>query len=112
MSTRTPLLKEPANSRVWVSSIANDSFGGVREIVKAWTPNARGVFTDDLNRAQHQLAAGFEAKSSAIAPVSSGTDILGGLWRMKALFEQWIVWSGHARIIRWLQVSAAGKRIV
>src|ERR1700730_4622147 len=49
--------------------------------------DARGVFTDDLNRARHQIADGFEAKSSAMAPESSWTDIFGGLWHLKALFE-------------------------
>ena len=70
-----------------MSSIATDSFGGVREFVKGWTPDARGVFTDDLTRVQHQLASSFEAKSSGMAPVSSGTDIFGGLEHLKDLFE-------------------------
>jgi len=86
-STKKLLLTEPANSRVWVSSIASDSFGGVGEIARGWTPDTRGVFTDDLNRARHQLAASLDAKSSAMAAVSSGTDIFGGLWRMKALLQ-------------------------
>jgi len=86
-SMRRLLLTEPANSRVWVSSIASDSFGGTCEIVKGWTPDASGVFTDNLNRAQRQLAASFEAKSSAMAPESSSTDIFGGLWHLNALFE-------------------------
>ena len=48
-STKKLLLTEPANSRVWVSTISTDSFGGVvHEILKGWTPDARGVFTDDL----------------------------------------------------------------
>jgi hypothetical protein len=51
------LLTEPPNSRVWVSVITTESFGSVRSSVKGWTPNAQGVFTDDLNRARHQLAA-------------------------------------------------------
>jgi hypothetical protein len=87
ISTKTLLLTEPANSRVWVSSISTDSFGGVREVVKGWTPDARGVFTDDLNRARHQLASSFEVKSSQMSPVASGTDIFGSLWHLKALFE-------------------------
>ena len=86
-STKKLLLTEPANSRVWESSIATDSFGGVQEIVKGWTPDARGVFTEDLTRARHQLAASFEAKSRTMTPASSGTDIFGGLWQMKTLFE-------------------------
>jgi len=77
-STKKLLLTEPANSHVWVSSIADDSVGRTRGIGKGWTPDARGVFTDDLNRVRHQLAASFEAKSSAMATVSSGTDIFGG----------------------------------
>jgi hypothetical protein len=81
------LFTEPANTRVWVSSISTDSFGGPPEILKGWTPDARGVFTDDLNRARHQLASAFESKSTGMAPVARGTDIFGGLWRMKALFE-------------------------
>jgi len=87
VSTKSLLLTEPTNSRVWVSSIANDSFGGVGEIVKGWTPDARGVFTDDLNRARRQLVFEFQDKSSSMAPVASGTDIFGALWHMKALFE-------------------------
>jgi|SRR5882724_1648066 len=84
-STRKLLLTEPANSRIWVSSIGDDSFGGAHAIAKGWTPDGRGVFTGNLNRAQHQLVASFEARSSAIAPMA-GTDIFGGLWHLKALF--------------------------
>jgi hypothetical protein len=87
VSTKKLLLTEPANSRVWVSSISNDSFGGVQEVLKGWTPDAHGVFTDDLNRARHDLASSFEVKSSGMSPVASGTDIIGGLWHLKALFE-------------------------
>jgi hypothetical protein len=87
VSTKGLLLTEPANSRVWVSSISNDSFGGVGEIVKGWTPDARGVFTDDLNRARRQLVFGFQGRPSTVVPVASGTDIFGALWHMKALFE-------------------------
>src|SRR6266571_4447059 len=86
-STRTLLLSEPAKSRVWVSTISVDSFGGVREVVKGWTPESRGVFTDDLNRARHQLASSFEKNSSSMSPAASGTDIFGALWHFKALFE-------------------------
>lgn len=86
-STRTLLLSEPAKSRVWVSTISVDSFGGVREVVKGWTPESRGVFTDDLNRARHQLALSFEKNSSGMSPAASGTDIFGALWQFKALFE-------------------------
>jgi hypothetical protein len=86
-STRTLLLSEPAKSRVWVSTISVDSFGGVREVVKGWTPESRGVFTDDLNRARHQLASSFEKNSSGMSPAASGTDIFGALWHFKTLFE-------------------------
>jgi hypothetical protein len=86
-ATRKLLLTEPANSRVWVSTIAVDSFGGVRELLKGWTPEARGVFTDDLNRARRELASAFETKSARLSPVAAGTDIIGGLWHVKALAE-------------------------
>ena len=85
IATRKLLLTEPPNTRVWVSSISTDSFGGGHEILKGWMPDARGVFTDDLNRVRHQLASAFEVKSLGMAPVVSSTDIFGGLWRMKAL---------------------------
>jgi len=81
------LLTEPPNSRVWVSVITTESFGSVRSFVKGWTPDAQGVFTDDLNRARHQLAANFEAKSAGLTPTAAGTDIIGGLWQLKALLE-------------------------
>jgi hypothetical protein len=55
--------------------------------VKGWTPDARGVFTDDLDRARRQLASSFTLKSSGMSPVAAGTDIIGGLWHLKALFE-------------------------
>ncbi len=87
ISTKKLLLTEPANSRVWVSSISTDSFGGVREVLKGWTPESHGVFTDDLNRARREFASNFEIKSSGMAPVASGTDIFGGLWHLKTVFE-------------------------
>ncbi len=90
-STRNLLLSEPAKTRVWVSSISTDSFGGVREVVKGWTPESRGVFTDDVNRARHQLAASFEKNSSQMSAASAGTDIFGGLWHMKALIESQVL---------------------
>lgn len=52
-----------------------------------WTPEPHGVFADELMRARRQLAASFEEKSSAMSASSPGTDIIGGLWRLKALFE-------------------------
>ncbi len=70
-----------------MSIIATDSFGGVQEILKGWTPDAHGVFTDDLTRARRELASGFEVKSSGMSPVAAGTDIFGGLWHLKMLFE-------------------------
>ncbi len=75
------------SSRIAVSVITTDSFGSVRELMKGWTPEAHGVFTDELTRARRQLASGFEAKSSTLTPVSAGTDIIGGLWHVKALLE-------------------------
>ena len=86
-SVKKLLLTEPPNSRVWVSVITTESFGSVRSVVKGWTPDAQGVFTDDLNRARRQLAASFEAKSAGLTPTASGTDIIGGLWQLKALLE-------------------------
>jgi hypothetical protein len=86
-AARKLLLTEHANTRMWVSTIAVDSFGGIREILKGWTPGAHGVFTDALNRARRQLASAFEAKSSQLFPVAAGTDIIGGLWHVKALVE-------------------------
>jgi hypothetical protein len=81
------LLTEPPNSRVWVSVITTESFGSVRSLVKGWTPDAQGVFTDDLDRARHQLAANFESKSAGLSPTAAGTDIIGALWQLKALLE-------------------------
>jgi hypothetical protein len=81
------LLTEPPNSRVWVSVITTESFGSVRSLVRGWTPDAQGVFTDDLNRARHQLVANFEAKSKGLSPTAARTDIIGGLWQLKALLE-------------------------
>jgi hypothetical protein len=81
------LATEPPNSRVWVSVISTDSFGSVRELVRGWTPEGRGVFTDNLNSARRQLVSNFQSRASGLAPVASGTDIIGGLWHMKALTE-------------------------
>ncbi len=87
VSTKRLLTTEPPNSRVWVLSIATDSFGGDDTVLKGWTPDSRGVFTDDLNRARRQLASSFEKKAFRLAPVAAGTDIFGALWHFKALFE-------------------------
>lgn len=81
------LVTEPPNSHVWVSVISTDSFGSVRELVRGWTPDGHGVFTDDLNRARHQLVSKFQSQAAGLAPVASGTDIIGGLWHLKALVE-------------------------
>jgi hypothetical protein len=86
-ATKKLLLTEPGNSRVWVSIITTDSSGSSQDILTGWTPGARGVFTDDLNRARHQLATGFEAKSSGMSAVAAGTDIFGGLWHLKTILE-------------------------
>jgi hypothetical protein len=86
-SAKKLLLTEPPNSRVWVSVITTESFGSVRSLVKGWTPDAQGVFTDDLNRARRQLAASFEGKSAGLTPTAAGTDIIGALWQLKALLE-------------------------
>lgn len=67
--------------------ISTDSFGSVREVLKGWTPETKGVFTEDLDRARKQLAATFINKSESISPTAQGTDIFGGLWHMKALLE-------------------------
>ncbi|GEM_PF-1614905 len=85
-STRELLSAEPPNTRVWVSSIVGDSFGA-QDIVVGWTPEVHGVFTDDLDRARQQLASTFVTKSSRLAPTAQATDIIGGLWHIKALFE-------------------------
>ncbi len=81
------LLTEPPNSRIWVSTITTESFGSVQELLKGHTPDAQGVFTDDLDRARHQLATNFESKSAGLAPVAAGTDIVGALWHMKTLLD-------------------------
>ena len=87
VATSKLLLTEPPNTRVVVPFIARDSFGGTREILRGWTPDARGVFTDDLNHGRRQLARSFEAKSWGMSPSAASTDIFGGLWKLKASFE-------------------------
>jgi hypothetical protein len=84
---RQLLLTEPESSRVVVSTITTESFGSVREILKGWTPEAHGVFTDNLTRARRQLASSFETNASALTPIAGGTDIFGALWRLKALMD-------------------------
>lgn len=81
------LMTEPPNSRVVVLLISTDSFGSGRELLNGWTPPARGVFTDDLNRARHELASAFENRISGAGLIAAGTDIIGGLWRAKTLLE-------------------------
>ena len=62
ISTKRLLATEAPSTRVWVSGIAVDSFGGDRTVVKRWTPESRGIFTDDLNRARRQLVSSFRAE--------------------------------------------------
>jgi hypothetical protein len=95
------LATEPPNSRVWVSVISTDSFGSVHELVRGWTPEGRGVFTDNLNRARRQLVTNFQSRAAGLAPVASGTDIIGGLWHMKAMLESGSV-SGHVSKDVWI----------
>lgn len=87
IAVRKLLLNEPPNSRIWVLTISEDSFGRTPEILKGWTPEAHGVFTDDLTRARTELASSFERKSSGLSPIASATDIFGALWRVKTIFE-------------------------
>lgn len=84
---RQLLLTEPESSRVVVSTITTESFGSVREILKGWTPEAHGVFTDNLTRARRQLGSSFETDASALAPIAGGTDIFGALWRLRAFMD-------------------------
>lgn len=86
-SAKRLLQTEPPNTHVWVSSIADDSFGGVTDLVSGQTPEAHGIFTDDLDHARRQLATRFEAQSANLTANSPGTDIFGGLWHLKVLFE-------------------------
>ncbi len=67
--------------------ISTDSFGSVRELLRGWTPDGRGVFTDNLNQARRELVSNFQSRAAGLAPVASGTDIIGGLWHLKALVE-------------------------
>jgi hypothetical protein len=86
-AVRQLLLTEPPNSRVVVSTITTESFGSVHEILKGWTPEVHGVFTDNLTHARRQLAASFENNGSGLAPVAGGTDIFGALWRLRTLMD-------------------------
>jgi hypothetical protein len=87
VATRKLLLHEGPNTRVWVLGIASDSFDGSPEILTGRTPDAHGVFTDNLNYARIQLAHRFEQKLSGMQPLARATDIFGGLWHMKADFD-------------------------
>lgn len=86
ISTKKLLLTEPANSRVWVSIISTDSFGGVHEVVKGWTPDAHGIFTGDLN-VRDATSLPISRRDLRQWLRSVGTDIFGGLWYLKAIFE-------------------------
>lgn len=86
-ATRKLLLSEPPNTHIVVLAISENSFGSGQEILNGWTPDARGVFTDDLDRARRDLAAQFRVKSSTIKPTARGTDIIGALWRVDELFD-------------------------
>lgn len=84
---RHRLATEPPSSQVVVCVIATDSFGGTHEFLKGWAPEVHGVFTDELTRARRQLVSSFDSKSSTLTPIASETDIIGALWRMKAILE-------------------------
>jgi hypothetical protein len=84
---RQLLLTEPPSSRVVVSTITTESFGSVREILKGWTPETHGIFTDNLTRARRQLAASFESNGSGLTPIAGGTDVFGALWHLKTLMD-------------------------
>ena len=86
-SARRLLQNEPPNSRVLVAVINKDSFGTSKDLVKGWTPDARGIFTDNLIRARHDLSAIFEAKTADLSPIASSTDIFGALWHVKTFFD-------------------------
>jgi hypothetical protein len=86
-AVRQLLLTEPAQSSVWVSLISANSFGAVRELLSGWTPDKRGVFSDDLTNARRQLASAFASKAASYSPVSAGTDIFGALSHAKVLME-------------------------
>lgn len=86
-ATKKLLLTEPPNSHVWVFTISTDSFGGADEVLRGWTPDSRGVFTGNLDYARRELASRFETKSAKMSPAAAGTDIFGGLWRLKTLIE-------------------------
>lgn len=86
-STRGLLLQAPPKTRVFVSVITTDSFGSTGPLLRGWTPDSKGVFTDDLNRARHELASSFATKAASLRPMSAGTDIFGGLWQLQTLFD-------------------------
>ena len=100
VATKKLLLTEPPNSRIWVLAISSDSFGGTHEVLKGWTPEAHGLFTDDLDSARRELSARFEAKLRGSSPVAPRTDIFGALWRVKTLFES----DKAARLSEWKEI--------
>lgn len=84
-ATEKLLATAPSNTRVLVFRISGHSFGD-EEILSGWTPGARGVFTDALNRARRQLVAAFASKAVHLAPTARNTDIFGALARVKVEF--------------------------
>jgi hypothetical protein len=84
-SARQLLLSEPPKSRVWVSVVSSESFGSVRPLVKGWTPDRQGVFTDDLNRTRHELASNFEAKAAGLHPISARHGHIRGIVANKSI---------------------------
>lgn len=84
---KAQLLNTPPECRLWAFMISTESFGSVPDIVKGWTPAARGIFTDELSKARAQLAAAFESKSQEFSPSSAGTDVIGGVFRARATLE-------------------------
>lgn len=85
--TKQLLLTEPPESRVWVSVITTDSFGDTQPLLKGWTPASQGIFTDDLVRSRHELAATFEKRGAGLRAISAGTDIFGALWQAKDVLD-------------------------
>lgn len=84
---RQMLQTTPPNSRLSLMMIASDSFGGADTVLRGWTPDARGVFTDGLARARQQLVREFDTRAKGIKPVAESTDIFGAIWKVHATFS-------------------------